>query len=163
MKKKEDEGNTSRDTKRKNICVISRDQHVLSLFFLGLNQWKNKHDIHTHTHTQAKSYTMCHKKRKEKRKENHIYEHMIEKKERRSKRKTKKEKRWVALHIHKQSTVNTTKKLVSVFFSLSNVFNKSFAFVFAKFVDKNFECELGGKYRGYLSSQNKMALLLLLL
>jgi hypothetical protein len=33
--KKEEKENTSRETKRKNICVISRDQHVLSF---GFNQ-----------------------------------------------------------------------------------------------------------------------------
>jgi len=34
-KQKEEKENTSRETKQKNICVISRDQHVLSF---GSNQ-----------------------------------------------------------------------------------------------------------------------------
>jgi len=36
---KEEKENTSRETKQKNICVISRDQHVLSF---GFNQMKKK-------------------------------------------------------------------------------------------------------------------------
>lgn len=146
-KEKKEEQNTSRETKRQNICVISRDQHVLSF---GFNQWKKT----WHTYTQAKTFTMCHKKRKKKKTKNEkrkSYMNMRINACRTEKQKQRKEKKkiWVALHIHKRSTVNTTIKSFHLYptsqMFLLSIWTKFWVYIYINISYRN-NSSFGGKW-----------------